>query len=540
MSAVSQSLRPRSAKWPAAVWAAPLFSVLDERGRRELEAAGRTRELSRGERLFVRGGVADSFFIVDDGSLILEAENAQARIVRRGQTLGEEALLRGGRWATASAQEAARIIELPVRLFERAVSRCGGSQALERTRRILLRALANERLSGLAFTRRLPAAELERVLDSAEVLQAERGQQLCTAGEPASALVIVLDGLVQVESEDAGRVAVQAYLAPGDAYGLAEALAGQSYALSAVALGTCGYLRLPAALVRDIRVRCPDAVAELERAGEERRTRQLAARVKLASAGTEHAFQGIERLELARSLLVIEPESCVRCGHCTWACAETHGVPRLERRGEFVLTELLSLDRPQGTARLLLPNACQHCRSPECLGVCPTGAIGIGSSGAVLIRQELCTGCGACAKACPWDSIWMAPRAELSSGQAALGPQEVAVKCDLCNDYAGPACVQACPTEAIQRLEPRHAFAEVGAVLGRAQAARPAEARPARRPRVAIGAPLTIAGAAVAWYLARTGAIGARDGLGILLGWAAAVACVLALAYVAPKRGVRR
>ena len=40
----------------------------------------------------------------------------------------------------------------------------------------------------------------------------------------------------------------------------------------------------------------------------------------------------------------------------------------------------------------------------------PTGAIGRDPKGEVFIREDLCTGCGNCAKGCPLDNIQMAPR----------------------------------------------------------------------------------------------------------------------------------
>src|SRR5207248_2957166 len=159
----------------------------------------------------------------------------------------------------------------------------------------------------------------------------------------------------------------------------------------------------------------------------------------------------------------------VRCGHCAWSCAESHddGVSRLVRRGDKVVTaiadapfeararSLESANEPE-RASLLVPNTCQHCEQPACMIDCPTGAIGRDPRGDVFIRESLCIGCGACAKACPWDNVQIAPRSQsarkrlpLVAGAAPLSDL-VAVKCDLCRDVAsGPACVSACPTDAL-------------------------------------------------------------------------------------------
>src|SRR6185436_13127829 len=42
---------------------------------------------------------------------------------------------------------------------------------------------------------------------------------------------------------------------------------------------------------------------------------------------------------------------------------------------------------------------------------------------------------------------------------------ELAVKCDLCRSYEGPACVQACPTESIFRINPSEEITDVRQIL---------------------------------------------------------------------------
>ena len=77
----------------------------------------------------------------------------------------------------------------------------------------------------------------------------------------------------------------------------------------------------------------------------------------------------------------------------------------------------------------------------------------------------------------------MAPRVAGATkvGQAGALSAMVAVKCDLCGDRdAGPACVRACPVEAIARVEPLAAMADVRqAVAERVPRARLPRARPA-------------------------------------------------------------
>ncbi len=140
-----------------------------------------------------------------------------------------------------------------------------------------------------------------------------------------------------------------------------------------------------------------------------------------AANATQHVFRDLYRLQVARSLLVIDLECCVRCGHCAWACSEMYGVARLVRRGDKVVARVDGHGEAGAPQHLMLPNSCQHCENPSCMVGCPTGAIGRDPGGEVFIREELCTGCGACAKACPWDNIQMAPRPLAARGPLGAG-----------------------------------------------------------------------------------------------------------------------
>ncbi len=56
---------------------------------------------------------------------------------------------------------------------------------------------------------------------------------------------------------------------------------------------------------------------------------------------TAHALRDLYRMRVARSLLVIDQDSCIRCGHCAWSCADAHddGVSRLARRGDKIVVD---------------------------------------------------------------------------------------------------------------------------------------------------------------------------------------------------------
>ena len=94
-------------------------------------------------------------------------------------------------------------------------------------------------------------------------------------------------------------------------------------------------------------------------------------------------------------LLVIDLDSCTRCGDCVQACVETHddGASRL------------FLDGPRYD-RFLVPSACRNCLNPVCMIGCPVGSIKRGENGQIEI-YDWCIGCSACADQCPYDSIQM-------------------------------------------------------------------------------------------------------------------------------------
>lgn len=530
---MSEATGEQSAAWPRRAFEAPVLRALGERERAEVAAAGRIRRVRAGELVYQAREASDAFFVVVSGNVELRAvrrgDDAESvvRVARRGDTFGEEALLVGAlRWATASAGEPAELAEVPVAVLLRVAERSGRGEALEREQRALRRAATHDLLRTTALGRDLSEDDLDLLLDAVRHERVARSERIFRVGDSAGACFVVADGLVQLQTEDDGKIQVRAYLSRGDFFGDQELVTGERRQTSAVALGDCQLLRVPAATLTTLADRNPGLIARLRRLAADRAALQHELVGAAQARSTQHVFKDLYRMQMARSLLAIDQETCVRCGHCAWACAEVHGEARLVRRGDKIVTHLGPGD---GVARsLMLPNSCQHCKNPVCMLDCPTGAIGRDPEGEVFIREELCTGCGACAKACPWDNIRMSPR-------GGDGPAEVAVKCDLCRDYEAPACVQACPTESIVRLDPARDFQEVGRLFGTGpeQTAR----RAAREiPWISGALAAALALGAPALVLRAEGVLRAGRGIGLVSGWLAG-ALLLALAgHALPKR----
>ena len=553
--------------WPQSVWNAAVLRGVDARGRAEIQAAGALRVLAPGEVVFRAGEPADSFFVVAEGLLQVRAVRRGdvalhvLRQARTGDAFGEEGALRaGGTRQTEAASEAkSRVAEIPLNVFRRAINRDAGVEnaIAARLERTLRRAATRDLLRTMSFTRELNDPEIEVFLDAVEHTHLGRGEVLFREGEAASHVYFVADGMLQVQTEDEERIRVRAYLGRGDVVGDVEAEMHVPRRVSVVASGAAWVLGVPREVVMGIARRRPELLDSIRRVQDEADDQMSAQHGAIAHANTtQHVFKDLYRMQVARSLLVIDENSCVRCGHCSWSCASAHvdGISRLVRRGEKVVTRI---DRGEhaDAAPLLIPNSCQHCENPACMPDCPTGAIGRDPRGEVFIRESLCTGCGNCAKGCPWDNIQMAPRGgkpgfvELiakprpkpkeGAAPAAHGPgtsPDVAVKCDLCEGVSGgPACVSACPTSAIVRINPSEVLPDVRAALeGSGAGKRAASAAKSIMPSPAPAWPWVLGAAPIAIAIAQFRATGARA---LMVSGLIAGLLVLALvAYAGIKR----
>jgi anaerobic dimethyl sulfoxide reductase subunit B (iron-sulfur subunit) len=86
--------------------------------------------------------------------------------------------------------------------------------------------------------------------------------------------------------------------------------------------------------------------------------------------------------------------------------------------------------------------SCNHCNSPICVFVCPTGAMHKEENGLVRVNTKVCVGCGYCTMACPYEAPHISEETHTSA------------KCDGCYDRTEegkqPICVEACPLRALE------------------------------------------------------------------------------------------
>ena len=131
---------------------------------------------------------------------------------------------------------------------------------------------------------------------------------------------------------------------------------------------------------------------------------------------------------------------CIGCRSCEIACNEQNGNPadiHWRRVGE------LEGGAYPDTLRTYLSMGCNHCMSADCLRGCPVDAYTKDPvTGIVLHSAEACIGC----QYCVWNCPYSVPQFNRERG--------VVGKCDMCRgrllDGREPACVNACPENAIQ------------------------------------------------------------------------------------------
>jgi carbon-monoxide dehydrogenase iron sulfur subunit len=154
--------------------------------------------------------------------------------------------------------------------------------------------------------------------------------------------------------------------------------------------------------------------------------------------------------EVMMRSVFINPERCIGCRQCEFACAVEHSQSKVAATAlvEDPLPRTRIHVEPGPALNTSFPVRCHHCNPAPCGQVCPTGAITRETQqDLVLVDIRKCIACAMCAMVCPFDAVTFHEQAN------GMPKRIVATKCDGCVDRlrggGEPACVEACKVNAL-------------------------------------------------------------------------------------------
>jgi Fe-S-cluster-containing dehydrogenase component/CRP-like cAMP-binding protein len=275
----------------------------------------------------------------------------------------------------------------------------------------------------------------------------EQEPVICEQGHYVDGLLLINRGFARVTERVDHGVKTIGELSRNDYFGLDEIISiaqgkhGVTLSAGMRAIGYVDVIRIPTHLIiKHVLPGLPPQYRGQE-AVEKVGIEEEEARQGLIDFLVDHRFINGEQA------MVINLDRCIGCDDCVRACATAHNNnPRFTRHGHT----------HQNT---MITNACMHCTDPVCLIGCPTGAIHRQETGAVVINDSTCIGCATCANSCPYNNIKMVDIRDENGDYVLDRDGQVitrATKCDLCFDQlTGPACAQACPHDALTRINVR-------------------------------------------------------------------------------------
>jgi CRP-like cAMP-binding protein/Fe-S-cluster-containing hydrogenase component 2/ferredoxin len=387
-------------------------------------------------------------YIPIDASVDLELSNPVARL-GAGDLFGEMTCLSFyPRSATVRAIEPTEVLEMLRNVLQMLQKDKVFKRDLDR--RYRERAL-DTHLRTVPIFAGMSNALFDRLRDRVELVRFEPKQVICHQGEAADSLYLIRIGFVKVAQNFPGGELVLRYLTRPDYFGEIGLLGlqGKERTATCTALDHVETVRIKAEDFDQIMRDFPDVQARISSVAQARLEEDAKRRRTVGTVQLDD-FLGQGLME-AQNLLVIDLERCTRCDLCVRACAEAHdGVTRLVRDG-------LRYDK------FLIATSCRSCRDPLCMVGCPVGSIRRHPDSLEIIIEDWCIGCGLCANQCPYGNINLHPFMVQGDdpehpGRRKAILREKATTCDLSRDYPEPACVYACPHDALHRIEPLKFF----------------------------------------------------------------------------------
>lgn len=419
------------------------------------------RRYDAGQDIIAQGSFGHSMFVLIHGAVEIYAIYAEGesegrlllgRLGEPGQFFGEEALLgRGVRPVTATTRAPTMLVEIERNRFD-ILARRHEDARRELEASYHVRAISTHvRLH--RYLGQLGDDALTALLTGATMRKFDRNSQVCKQGDAATTVMLVKDGVLKMSrSGSDGRESILAYFNTHDVAGAHDS-GSRNYQL--VALGQVEIIFIERNAFDALQHTHPDVYARFGKDDMRRQGAMVNAGQTIIGSAQAFLTEGVE----VESLLVINLDRCVRCGNCTRACHSRHEFTRLDRRGPIFRRRKAVTSAAH--EHVMIPSSCRHCRDPECMIGCPTGAIQRFPNGDVDINDN-CIGCDNCARKCPYGNITMRPLAEREQRE---GVTKRAIKCNLCRGHRYSNCVHECPRGAVQRVDPLRYFDELTLVM---------------------------------------------------------------------------
>ena len=438
--------------------------------RRKLHGSFQTRETGRAARR------ENQTFVQDIPQAF---DGLTSRAIHAGQMFGEvSALTRSPRTATVVARTAGRLLELRWQGFRELMDR--SPDLRDSVNRAYRDHSLFSHLAETSILQHLTASELQAVAAATEfrsfgklqwtgefrsMIQADVSERILREpvivqqGDYVNGLILIRSGFARItRREGIGEQTIE-YIGKGRHFGLREIAhnsrtkESRPWNLTLRATGYTDTLVIPTSIIEQLVLpRLPKEMTPPIFQSQGRTANQSDPRRRAETRSTGLSTKLLEnlvehRLVNGTQAMVIDLDRCTRCDDCVRACATAHdNNPRFVREGVVF-------------DNLMFASACIQCVDPVCMIGCPTGAIARDeATGVITINDQTCIGCKTCANSCPYHNIQMVAISDQRGvpliDQTTQLPILQATKCDLCiGQTSGPACQNACPHDALIRLD---------------------------------------------------------------------------------------
>lgn len=150
--------------------------------------------------------------------------------------------------------------------------------------------------------------------------------------------------------------------------------------------------------------------------------------------------------------VLVDTTRCIGCRSCEIVCSEEHDLYVPDVKNDSALDHIRDTSEKQWTVvnsyetekgEVFVKKQCMHCWQPACTAACLTKAMNKTKEGPVTWDGDKCMGCRFCMVSCPFDI----PKFEYHEWNPKIQ------KCNMCyerlQEGKKPACVEACPTDAL-------------------------------------------------------------------------------------------